>query len=90
MCMGVIIRREGQRDIHCGSVRELARWFTAILPSNDDLQSGELPTPRIDSMAEDCLCPVDIPASAKTSGYACDVNESYLDYICSKESRRDA
>lgn len=86
MCTGVIIRRDGLRDIHCGSVRELARWFPVIVPDNRDLRPGEYPTPTIDRAAEHCLCPVDIQASATASGYSCEPDAGYMDYICVKSA----
>lgn len=84
MCTGVIIRRDGMIDIHCGSVKELARWFSVIIPDNRDLRPDEFPTPKIDRMADHCLCPIDILSSAKESGYLCEWDDGMLDMICRK------
>lgn len=61
MCTIVEIRRPGLRPLTLGSVRELARHLKNIVSAN--------PEKTIDRMAEHCLCPVDIKASAEASGY---------------------
>lgn len=78
MCTGVSIERDGQRSIHCQTVRELARWFTVLVPDKNYTKT------RLDRMAEHCLCPVDIVESAKRSGYTAEIEESGMDFIARK------
>jgi hypothetical protein len=76
--MGVVINRDGLPPIHCGSVRELARWFDVLV------RDKNYPKTKIDRMASHCLCPIDIQESAKLSGYTAEPDDSCMDYIATK------
>jgi len=78
MCTGVVIKRDGQRSIHCESVRELARWFAVLVPDKN------YPKTRLDRMAEHCLCPINITESAKLSGYSAELDEGGMDFVVEK------
>lgn len=62
MCTEVEIRRRGLRSLYVDTVRGLSRHLRVIVP--DDRTRG-----KVNRMARHCLCPVDVAASAKRSGY---------------------
>ena len=64
MCTEVKIERRGLRSLYASNVRELARHLRVIVPGSHLNKST-----RINRMAQHCLCPVDVEASAKASGY---------------------
>lgn len=76
MCMGVLIKRDGLPPIHCGTVRDLARWFDVLVEHDPDR--------RVDRMASHCLCPIDIVESARLSGYSAAPDDRYMDFIAVK------
>lgn len=80
MCMGVVIKRDGLPPIHCGTVRELARWFDVMVPEKI------YPNKRVDRMARHCLCAIDIVESARLSGYRAAPDDNYMDFIAEKAS----
>lgn len=65
MCTQVFIEGHG-RHIECDSVRALTRFFPVIIECSYRERRNIRPLRR---MATHCLCPVDVEASAKASGY---------------------
>ena len=67
MCQEVEVRTPTGSAM-CGSVRELAAFFS-VLVEHRDARLGDATPPSVDREATHCLCPIDVSASATASGY---------------------